>query len=397
MLENLLIDPQNSTLKEELNRAHQELAVLYDVSKAIQTSLELNNILYIILTGVTAHNGLGFNRAILFLANAQTRCLEAKMAIGPESAEHAYEIWQHLSGNNHHIDDLIQEEKITDSTSYTSSFYQSVKSLQIPLRHKEEDSNLLTKVYHEGKPLHINSDHIKQYAQDPLLQKFQTKELIIVPLKAKHKVNGLIVADNLYTQKSITTSDLKIFMMVANQAGLAIENARLYNIVRHKSRTDSLTKLWNHGFFQDQLTEEIDKVKKNKNSLSLILMDLDDFKKLNDTYGHHKGDLVLKEVSKILRDSSRPTDYVCRYGGEEFASILPNTTKKQALTIAERIRQRIAQHSFAQTSLDVDLTVTISIGVSSFYDDATKENLITESDRAMYRAKSNGRNQVFLA
>ena len=98
---------------------------------------------------------------------------------------------------------------------------------------------------------------------DPLLQVFQTNELVIMPLKVKNQVNGLIIADNLYTQKLITEDDLKIFSMLANQAGLAIENSRLYEMTKHKSHTDALTGLWNHGFFQNKLSDEVDKSIKN--------------------------------------------------------------------------------------------------------------------------------------
>lgn len=391
------MENKTASLKEELDRAHRELAVLYEVSKAIQTSLELNYILHTILTGVTAHTGLGFNRAILFLVNTKERCLEARMAIGPESGEHAHEIWDHLTKHNSLLDDLITEDKITRST-HPSSLYQAIKNLKIPLKNEDQNQSLLTAACHNGQPVHISPREIKNYEKDPLLQFFKTNELILVPLKAKDKVNGIIVADNLYTQKPIRNIDIKIFMMIANQAGLAIENARLYNILRHKSHTDSLTRLWNHGFFQDQLSTEIDNAQEHQNPLSLIMMDLDNFKKLNDTHGHHTGDIVLKEISKILRESSRTNDYACRYGGEEFAIILTQTTKEQGLAIAERIRERVEQHVFEKLPENINLKVTLSIGLATYPHDATsKETLIPEADRAMYKAKFSGKNQVFPA
>jgi len=397
MNENIIIENETSALKEALNRANRELSVLYEVSKAIQTSLELDKILHTILTGVTAHTGLGFNRAILFLVNSKERCLDAQIAIGPESGEHAHEIWDHLTKHNSLLDDLITEDKITQSTQ-PSSLYQAIKGLKIPLTHEEKTQSLLTDTYHNGQAVHIPPEKMNNYTNDPLLQFFKTTELILMPLKAKEKVKGIIVADNLYTKKPISNDDMKIFMMLANQAGLAIENAQLYNIIRHKSHTDSLTKLWNHGFFQDQLTTEINKSKKNQDPLSLIIIDIDNFKKLNDSCGHHTGDIALKNISKILRESSRTNDYACRYGGEEFAIILTQTSKEQGLAIAERIRQRIEQHSFEKVSEDIKMKITISAGLATYPDDATsKESLIPEADRAMYKAKFSGKNQVFPA
>ncbi len=383
------------SLKEKLNRAKRDLAVLYDISNAMRTTLELNHILHIILTGVTAHTGLGFNRAILFLVNEDAFCLEPKMAIGPESGEHAMKIWKYISESNQHLEDLIEQGRMAQNTN-RSSLYNSIKHIKISL--DGEHNNLLASAYHHGTPMHIKKDEIQQYANDPILQVLNTHELVIMPLKAKDKVKGLIIADNLYTKKSITEDDLRMFMMLANQAGLAIENSQLYEMVKYKSHTDSITNLWNHGFFQNQLSIEIDKAKHENIPLSLIILDIDNFKKLNDTYGHQNGDIVLKEIAKILKDSSRDIDYVCRYGGEEFSIILPRTDKPNAYTIAERIRQRIEQHNFPKFSLFKKTKLTVSVGVATFPEDAqNKEELINAADKAMYKAKFGGKNQTLLA
>lgn len=246
--------------------------------------------------------------------------------------------------------------------------------------------------------MHIPEDKISTYAHDPLLQVFKTNELVIMPLKAKDKVNGIIIADNLFTRKPIVDDDLKIFMMLANQAGLAIENSQLYELVMHRSHTDPITNLWNHGFFQNKLSDSLEYAKKTNQPLSLMMIDIDNFKKLNDTYGHQNGDIILKEIANILKLSSRENDYVCRYGGEEFAIILNQTNKDQGFVIAERIRQKIESYSFPKFSSDQNLKVTVSIGISSFPQDVqTKEELITLADKAMYIAKFSGKNRTYLA
>ena len=393
-----MIDPsleKQNTPNNELIRARRELSVLYEISNAMRTTLDLDHILYIILTSVTSHTGLGFNRAILFLENKIARCLEPRIAIGPESLEDAQKIWEYISNHDQALDDLIDEKKFEQNINQ-GVLFKSVEKLKIPL--SSSDDNLLITAYRNGVPAHIPQEKISEYTDDPLLQTFKTNELVIMPLKAKDQVNGLIIADNLYTRKPITNNDLKMFAMLANQAGLAIENSRLYELIKYKSHTDAITGLWNHGFFQDKLTKEIEKAKTTNQTVSLIMIDIDNFKELNDTYGHQNGDIVLKEMANILRDSSRDGDYACRYGGEEFSVILTQTGKDQGYTIAERIRQKIEDYCFPKFSSEEHLKVTVSIGLSTFPEDAQiKEALITETDKAMYCAKFSGKNQTCVA
>jgi len=385
----------NELINERLARVQQDLAILYEVSNAMRTTLELDNILHIILTGVTSHSGLGFNRAILFLVNDKERCLEPKMAIGPESGEHAQKIWDYIEDANQDLYDLIKEENINYNINDTS-LYKTIKDLKIPL--KTDNNNLLARVYHEGKPLHISNQEINQYSNDVLLQKFSTNELVLVPLKAKDEIKGIIVADNLYTQKPISFEDLRIFIMLANQAGLAIENSQLFEMTIYKSRIDSVTNLWNHGFFQNKLLDELHRAQRTTTNVSLLMLDIDNFKNLNDTLGHQTGDHVLKVVADILKDSSRPIDSACRYGGEEFTMVLPRTDKKQAFAIAERIREIVATNNFSNLNIERDRKVTFSIGLATYPEDAeTTEELIAKADQALYKAKHRGKNQTQLA
>jgi diguanylate cyclase (GGDEF)-like protein len=386
-------DPNDPAL--HLSRAQRDLSILYELSNAMRTTLELDQILYIILTGVTSHIGLGFNRAILFLHNPKDRTLDPKMAVGPESAEHAKRIWEYLSSAKHQIEDITSEYQSSEHVKQ-SSLFESIKNLKIPL--VLNNGSILGKAFHEGSPLHLKEKDLEHHAGDPLFQFFKTTELVIMPLKAKDKVKGLIIADNLFTKKPITEDDLRIFMMLANQAGLAIENSQLYELARHKSHTDPVTNIWNHGFFQSQLLEEISKANKDKTNLCLIILDIDNFKKLNDQFGHQTGDLILKELAEVLNDSSRETDFVCRYGGEEFALILPCTNQEQCVAMAERIRKNIDEHSFSATDSNKPVHVTVSVGLAIYPKNArTKEDFIGKADKAMYMAKFGGKNQVVIA
>lgn len=157
---------------------------------------------------------------------------------------------------------------------------------------------------------------------------------------------------------------------------------------------DGLTELYNHRYFQDTLRKQMDIARRYNQSFSLIIADIDFFKKFNDTYGHQAGDAVLRQVAQILKNNSRATDYVCRYGGEEMSIILPNTSAEEAMNHANRLCKAIAEKPFHLTPVDV-APVTISLGVSTFPENAqTPQDLIEWADKGLYYAKEHGRNQV---
>ena len=157
---------------------------------------------------------------------------------------------------------------------------------------------------------------------------------------------------------------------------------------------DGLTELYNHRYFQDTLRKQIDLSKRYGQPFSLIIVDIDFFKKFNDTYGHQAGDAVLKQVAQTLKKNSRTTDYVCRYGGEEMSIILPNTTAEEVLSNANRILHAVAERTFHLNATETG-HVTISVGVSTFPDNAeTAQALIEYADKGLYYAKEHGRNQV---
>ncbi len=244
-------------------------------------------------------------------------------------------------------------------------------------------------------PLRLTKETLQNYKNAPLLQMLNSDEIVLIPLKAKDKVNGLIVADNFITKKPITKDDLRMLTMLANQAGLAIENSQLYEKTVMLAHTDSLTELWNHGYFQYILQTELETAKAASSELSLIMLDIDDFKIYNDALGHQAGDKILKEIALILKNHSRKMDYVCRYGGEEFTIILPQTDKKEALLIADRLRTDVEKHIFVHEEILPQKKLTISIGLATFPEDGqTASELITKSDKLLYQAKNKGKNTI---
>lgn len=165
--------------------------------------------------------------------------------------------------------------------------------------------------------------------------------------------------------------------------------------LRKLSTTDGLTQIHNHRFFQDRLREEFRRAQRYDDALSLILLDLDHFKSVNDRFGHLTGDAVLREVAAALQRSVRETDLVARYGGEEFAVLLPRTHLAGALTVAERIAREVAALPLGE---DGSLRVTASLGLSGFPHRSvlTAEQLVLTADEALYTAKREGRNKICL-
>jgi diguanylate cyclase (GGDEF)-like protein len=377
-------------IKDELERTKSELVILYEISNAMRTTLKLDEILYIILTGVTAHTGLGFNRAMLFLVNEKDGLIEGKMGIGPETGEEANRIWTQIEQEKMNLEDLINGYKVSNHVQ-ESGFNKQVQYFKIPLQDKNE--NLLSLVALEGMPLYLTKETIKNYSSNQIIKLLKNNELVLVPLKAKDKVNGIIVADNFITNEPITKDDIRMLIMLGNQAGLAIENSHLYEKTVIRTHTDYLTNLWNHGYFQYIFQTELEKAKTNKTPLSLIMLDIDDFKIYNDVLGHQAGDKALKELAVVLKNQSRKMDSVCRYGGEEFTIILPQTDKKEAFLIAERLRENVAKYPFTQEEVLPSHRLSVSLGLATFPEDGTSTSeLITVSDKKLYQAKNQGKN-----
>jgi diguanylate cyclase (GGDEF)-like protein len=183
---------------------------------------------------------------------------------------------------------------------------------------------------------------------------------------------------------------------LAAQTTLALENVDLHHQVQRQAVTDELTGLANHGRFQELLSAELDQVRRYGHPVGLIMLDIDNFKSVNDTYGHPQGDVVLKHVARVLRENSRDADSPARYGGEEMALILPHTDLPGAHAIAERVRSAIEGLHVPRLDQDGVLRVTASVGVAASTE-GDKEALIAEADGALYTAKRGGKNRTVAA
>ena len=171
--------------------------------------------------------------------------------------------------------------------------------------------------------------------------------------------------------------------------------SQFYEQTQKLAITDGLTKLYNHRFFQEKLAQEFAHCEKNQRPLSLLMIDIDHFKTYNDTHGHPRGDLVLREIAQILGKSVRTSDIIARYGGEEFVIILPDTPKTGAVLLAERILTKVRNHKFSGKSETENVRLTVSLGVASYPREAVRaEDLIEKADQKLYQAKNEGRNKI---
>jgi len=194
-------------------------------------------------------------------------------------------------------------------------------------------------------------------------------------------------------QKNIEDIILNFDIPEGNKKDVIKKINFMYSQSRHLSLTDALTGLHNRRSFEDSFEREFCRAERYKSDLSFAIIDIDYFKKVNDTYGHSVGDYILKEVAYLLIDTFRKTDMVFRYGGEEFAVIIPETPIEKAVVPLERFRRAINEYPFNTSGKDIEITV--SIGISEFGKEiTTAQNLFEEADKALYKAKANGRNQI---
>jgi len=218
---------------------------------------------------------------------------------------------------------------------------------------------------------------------------------MIVPLRTDKGAIGILLLPKSGLGAPYGLQEIQYVTRIARFAAIAIENASLFR----QATTDRMTGLFSHHFFEKTLDEELERARRYKATFSLLMFDIDHFKKLNDTYGHLQGDRVIKEIARILTRSVRGVDFPARYGGEEFAVILPAVDVKGAVVVAERLRKRVEGYAFPNSDGGAPLHVTISVGITEFDPESAyaPSEIVREADRALYQSKDKGRNMVSVA
>jgi diguanylate cyclase (GGDEF)-like protein len=227
------------------------------------------------------------------------------------------------------------------------------------------------------------------FISDPYIMRNRCKSILCAPIMHQGKSTGILYMENNLTANAFTPERLELLGIISTQAAISLSNAKLFDL----ATTDGLTKLFVHRYFHLLLDQEIQRSWRHNQPFSLIMMDIDDFKDVNDSYGHQFGDEVLRLVAGAIKKSSRAVDIVARYGGEEFTLILPETDAAGALVAAEKVRKAVEEQEIFHG--EERLPITISLGIATFPLHAgEKDLLIRSADEAMYHAKSAGKNCV---
>ncbi|MCL6479017.1 MAG: diguanylate cyclase [Peptococcaceae bacterium] len=254
------------------------------------------------------------------------------------------------------------------------------------------DSPEITDLYRNKVPL-IHGDTRNKQSIKPHLIMPGIHSFYSFPVLYENRIIGFL---NLYSKEKNKLSRDMIYLIQAmsSQVNTAITNFYEFQKMRTMASLDGLTGLFNKKYFIETIDHLISEAKNTGSTLSLVILDIDYFKKVNDTYGHQAGDILLKEVARLISQWVRENDYVCRYGGEEFSVIMPATAKTTALEVADSIRKRVEGTLFSCVEME-PLSITVSAGVACFPEDATNtDDLVLFSDTALYTAKRSGRNMV---
>jgi diguanylate cyclase (GGDEF)-like protein len=351
-----VLEEKNRILEEQADTIlikKAQLEVVNEIGQQINSSLDLPEVLALL----TRHAAecIGVDRSIVWLMNSQKTGLEAVACHGFSQLQ-------------------LQNLQLFLPDVRKTRFFQALFE-----RHAVE----------------VRDEEDRVFFQQHLEAMGPVKTLLVVPLLLQQQAIGLLTVDDTREMHAFLEDEVTLVSAVANQATLAIENARLYQQVKEQAITDVMTGLYNHRYFQLRFAEEFSNCKRYHNAMSVIMMDIDWFKHYNDTYGHIAGDLALREIAQLTKASVRENDILARYGGEEFVIVLPMTNAEGALIVAERIRLAVANCKFLGDLNLPQVSITVSLGIAAYSPEHAKsEALLREADQALYQAKENGRNQI---
>ena len=222
-----------------------------------------------------------------------------------------------------------------------------------------------------------------------------TGALLGAPLLSRDRLAGVIEIWGRHAEGGYTAEDLDVLLALGGILALAIDNTHLFEESLASSYLDSLTGLYNHATFQNLLERELDRAERYTRPLSLVLVDVDEFKPYNDRYGHPAGSKALRTIGQLICAQSRGSDVVGRYGGDQFAVLLPETDPKSALIFAEKVRASVDAHYFPGAAGDLAEHLTISIGVAAYPEDADSHvSLLDLAEGALFESKFAGKNRV---
>jgi diguanylate cyclase (GGDEF)-like protein len=250
----------------------------------------------------------------------------------------------------------------------------------------------LTNILQNGKP---KLDNMVEPDEYDFIKTRKIGSFICIPLSSKSRKFGLVLIEH-KNRNTFNDENLRLVTTICKTVSMAIENAELYANLQELATIDGLTGVFNRVYFHNKFEEEFRVAKELGYDLTLVILDIDYFKKFNDTYGHMFGDIVLKSVAQTVKNNLRSTDTVARFGGEEFVVIMPRTTIKEAFEKVESLRQKISNN--VVTDNQISASVTASFGMASFPKTSNNQvEIIRDADNALYKAKEAGRNCIKIA
>lgn len=244
-------------------------------------------------------------------------------------------------------------------------------------------------VAQDAKPLIVTDIEIEPICARRNRSFYKGKSFLSVPIKLHNLVIGVLNISEKGPggQGIFTNADLKIIEMIIHQGAIAIENANYYKELEYLSTTDFMTGLYNHRYFMRTLRQEIERSRRHLNPICLLMLDVDDFKSYNDTFGHLEGDQALIEISRVLKENLRKLDVICRYAGDEFAIIFLEANIVQAQVASEKVQKAIA-------NLKLKRKITLSMGLSSYHRNNDAHDFIRKADQALYQVKENSKGGI---
>ena len=263
-------------------------------------------------------------------------------------------------------------------------------------RWRVSQGGLTYEILERGDVFIINDTASADFFNNPLAIEEGIRSLIAVPLKIHKRTIGVLYLDD-FKPREFDAEKLELLSVLSSFATMSIDHARLHERTLQLACTDGLTGLYNHRQFKKVFNEEVARASRYSKPLSIILFDVDDFKKFNDTYGHPSGDIVLQEMATMIKELLRDCDSFFRYGGEEFVTLLPETPLAEAAKVAERIRIFVETESQRfLTGITKTHGITVSVGVAALPESGSDtKTLLKKVDDLMYKAKHEGKNTVY--
>jgi diguanylate cyclase (GGDEF)-like protein len=263
-------------------------------------------------------------------------------------------------------------------------------------RWRVKPGGLTYEILDRGELFVINDTEAADFFKNPVAIEEGIRSLIAVPLVIHKRTIGVLYLDD-FKPREFFDEKLELLSILSSFATMSIDHARLHEKTQQLACTDGLTGLYNHRQFKKIFVDEVVRANRYNKTLSIILLDVDDFKKFNDTYGHPTGDIVLQETANLLKELLRDCDTLYRYGGEEFVAILPETPLPEAIKVAQRIRIFVETESPGfLTGITKTHGITVSIGVAALPDNGQDAGSLLQSvDDLMYQAKRDGKNKVY--